>query len=149
MWTCSPARQSTAPIVNSADRGRRVAEHAHDLRDRRGQLATGRRERGTDGDRPRQRIGQRAAQRQRRCLRERAVLDAGAMRVRLREREADRAGDDEVDDDRTDHRPGRRLAEQRDEERDAHEAGVREGSDEGAEPGIAQVDAASSRSLAA
>jgi ClpP class serine protease len=112
-----------------------------------GSSSFGRRECRADRDRPRQRIGERAAERERCRVHERAVLGAAAVGVRLREGEADRAGEDKVDDDRADHRAGGGVAEQGDEKRYAHEAGVREGGDERAERGVAQVDAASSRPL--
>jgi hypothetical protein len=125
-------------------RRRRIAEHADDLRQRAGQIAPGKCERRAEDDRPRQRVGGRAAQREQGRLEGRALALGDALfavRVCLGERQADRAGDDQVDDDGADHRPGGGVAEQGDEQRHAHEAGVRECGDERAEGGVAQVDA--------
>jgi hypothetical protein len=95
-----------------------------------------------EGDRPRQRIGEGAAQGDQRRVRGPALgVAAAAGLLGLGEREAERARDHEVDDDRADHRPRGGIAEHRDEQRHAHEAGVRERRDEGAERGVAQVDA--------
>ena len=122
----------------------RIAQHANDLRQRCRQLAVGRGEEGAEGDRPRQRVAEAAAQRERGGGQHRPLVrGARAVAVpRLREGDAHRARDDEVDDDRADHGPGGVLAEKRHQQRHAHEAGVREGGDERAEGGVAQRHAA-------
>ena len=141
--TWLPARNSTAPIVNSATG---VAESPS----MRTICATGaerlqseRRRSGAEDDRPGQRIGQRAAQRDQRRMR-RAPLGIArrARRLGLGDRQAERAGHHQVEDDGADHRAGGGVAEQRHQQRHAHEAGVRERRHQRAEGGIAQVDAA-------
>ena len=63
-------------------------------------------------------------------------------RLGLGDRQAERARHHQVEDDGADHRAGGGVAEQRHQQRHAHEAGVRERRHQRAEGGVAQVDAA-------